>query len=816
MAEDSFHGSKLYHTIVTNDIRLFEKLAGDTRKKQIFRKLSSKGETYLHLAIEKNCDLDIIKGLLDKVRLGQRNVDCKTALELALEKQNPQSVVIARLHREYILDCIKDGKVKEVEELVIDGWGHWPVKGMPEFEQFAEAPMYLTQRLEDVRLNATMHVFMKKQLNSFIDEFDLEDAQSLENSRDLMGLTLLHKAVLFRDVTSVIQIIGLKNAKNLLALQDNMGRTVLHYSSCFNEHNEIRLLFEDEVKKMSVYSIMEVADKTGFTPLDYVKKLSKIDTRKVANLAAVVAKCEYLERLFLDISSGSYFDRVDIDDGYFAFLLKNSNGTALLDVTGRSLLHKIIIFGQFSEMEDCVKKLLDYDKDNVLYKSRDLWGRTPMHYAYMLNNTKAMQVLTTKRLNITLDDVSEVKQMKDYEGKTVDDYHLEEDDAAMLQENLQKTFILLYQVRPIRYIHQTLQSMVAKIKKQAEAREPSDWDDNSDDDSDDDSDDVDRNELDDTNCEDEYEFLSKVNENEENNMLFHMKDLIGNTLAHYAVRFDNEKLQDMITDSDAGLNWMEQIRDNLGRTPLHFISQLSEESSFKDLLEDLLDDLNPETQSDASSVESSKKDALEAISTNASSEETSGDENAADEDSEYEDIFRSKTNGKKRKKLHRPVDLMGKTPADYGEGCSEDDIGEDVIRFIEFITDRLQNLSTGTYVDEKRKRGNTSKVQIQVHGVEESAKPLPSVKPARFSAAAGTSHIPHRKPDPEDATPFDSEYLKKELGVTLTGALSDISLTRPADPIEYLAHYLYKHAENTKRKVRFIDLCLYRLYNLPL
>jgi len=47
---------------------------------------------------------------------------------------------------------------------------------------------------------------------------------------------------------------------------------------------------------------------------------------------------------------------------------------------------------------------------------------------------------------------------------------------------------------------------------------------------------------------------------------------------------------------------------------------------------------------------------------------------------------------------------------------------------------------------------------------------------------------------------MDAEYLRENIGNCLSECLAEVCMKRPADPIEYIAHWLYKHIDNVDAK----------------
>jgi hypothetical protein len=46
----------------------------------------------------------------------------------------------------------------------------------------------------------------------------------------------------------------------------------------------------------------------------------------------------------------------------------------------------------------------------------------------------------------------------------------------------------------------------------------------------------------------------------------------------------------------------------------------------------------------------------------------------------------------------------------------------------------------------------------------------------------------------------EAQYVANTVGPALTKAMAEILMKKPNDPVEYLANYLYKYADNIKKR----------------
>ena len=113
--------------------------------------------------------------------------------------------------------------------------------------------------------------------------------------------------------------------------------------------------------------------------------------------------------------------------------------------------------------------------------------------------------------------------------------------------------------------------------------------------------------------------------------------------------------------------------------------------------------------------------------------------------------------------------------------------------------------------------------------------PKPATPPPATPQPARPAHNPNRpvqmyiSPDERinpPPTTVDGRYVAEHLGNALTDALSEIAAKRPADPIEYLAKWLYMYHANAKYNDKvgsdglflfkqFVNVCIILVNNIP-
>lgn len=77
-----------------------------------------------------------------------------------------------------------------------------------------------------------------------------------------------------------------------------------------------------------------------------------------------------------------------------------------------------------------------------------------------------------------------------------------------------------------------------------------------------------------------------------------------------------------------------------------------------------------------------------------------------------------------------------------------------------------------------------------------ASQPPPTPKPKERKGPVQMYISPDVRPNPPPET-IDGRYVAENLGNALTLALAEIAECRPKDPVEYLAHWLYKYQQNT-------------------
>ena len=124
--------------------------------------LSTSGETFLHLAIRRqHCDAQVVEALVGATRLGQRDEDGKTAVDRAREEGTLGILLPAvSVHLAKLTAAVDHEKL---QELVMDGWMHWPEdemkrtlnSGLPEAAQYTRGRLSIPV---SISININRHI----------------------------------------------------------------------------------------------------------------------------------------------------------------------------------------------------------------------------------------------------------------------------------------------------------------------------------------------------------------------------------------------------------------------------------------------------------------------------------------------------------------------------------------------------------------------------------------------------------------------------------------------------------------------------------
>ena len=112
--------------------------------------------------------------------------------------------------------------------------------------------------------------------------------------------------------------------------------------------------------------------------------------------------------------------------------------------------------------------------------------------------------------------------------------------------------------------------------------------------------------------------------------------------------------------------------------------------------------------------------------------------------------------------------------------------------------------------DEKRKlSGMTADEKRKTSGATEEKRKLSALADEKRKLSGSAATNPAAKPaNVNERTYQEVEYLKKNLGPILVAALAEICIRRPADPIEYLGHWLLRWRYNEELKRRDVQNAL--------
>nr|KAG5709420.1 hypothetical protein BaRGS_029269 [Batillaria attramentaria] len=686
-----FEDTGLYEAIITNDfhgVRFLLELGEDPTQRNI------EGWNYLHLAVAHFVSPHMLSLLLNYVSPAERDVDGLTPLELALTVYRNRTLADVQLN--LILGLVLKEDVVALQKLASDGWQYWPsIQHGLDFLQPMLTPhmLQLLAELNDFKTEIQeLHKAAILHQTISGNAANMLETEIGVTSLDNAGLSLVHVCVIFYNIKLLALL--LHRFPFTANVRDNLGRTPLHYAAGLQDdeymYNWLRVAGADD----------GVEDVWGMRPVDYlgpegnslVSPSIQEGIRDKLHSSPLLVPPWPTCLLSAKMESSKLYDAIKANDAEAVqtLLADADTDTSLRDSDGRTFLHNAVLTGADLPV---LKALLD----RVDISVRDAKGNTVLDLIFSGSYPESgAEAIEAKVRELILGGGEEEVQRLLLSGWTLWPVTVEEakEKSEELADQLEK---LLEAKDKVTEIHKAVQEGRVKDVKGL----------------------LDRKHL----------ALAA--------------DHTGLPPLQKAVIFQQPELvQYLVEDFPDTVG----VKDNLGRTALHYAAGVSDEGAMYKTLQD-----------------------------------AGADETVAD--------------------------LMGKTAKDYNEQPGELNVADvktkvEEMLSREILTSKPTEASTAMS-EEHTDAGNLPDTSATTPATEadttEPKQPtLPPPEPPKPEKVQPVSlYVPEvkreRVPPP---TTVDGKYVAEHLGTALTLALAEIAERRPWDPIEYLGHWLYKYRKN--------------------
>ncbi|XP_070210326.1 serine/threonine-protein phosphatase 6 regulatory ankyrin repeat subunit B-like [Littorina saxatilis] len=255
----SFEDSDMYQAILDGDLAA---LGCSVRELDDLNLRDSSGKSYLHICIELG-QHDLVEYLAQRVFLGFRDDHGLTALDLAVRYR---MVEVERQLVRRVAGMQDSDDTEGLQALFHAGWRAWPP--LRPQEEGQEEPLSPGHRCQ---LDILQRQKQVDRVHSAVQDGELGQLQaavardeSLVTVADHTGLPPLHKAVLF-EWLSLAQYLS-RTFPHTVNHTDHMGRTALHYAAAYHEYQD-NILYKQLVRAGAMQA---VTDLMGLTPTDIV------------------------------------------------------------------------------------------------------------------------------------------------------------------------------------------------------------------------------------------------------------------------------------------------------------------------------------------------------------------------------------------------------------------------------------------------------------------------------------------------------------------------------------------------------------------